>query len=1306
MKKIVHKWQMPQLFTNDKCQFKWRLFGLIGLFAGAVGAAEIPDMPAAYRADPAAVVAAASKATTALFPDADRVVVDDRIHVAYEPDGTQVSWDDEWIKVLTEKGRRSTAAFSLDFSERYGDAKIFLVEIVGVDGKVRKVDFEQTLKVATDNSSLSANIVDPLDKTMSCVVSGLAVGEVRHIRYARRTKKARMTGTWADMQLFELTSPIVSTVYTVDQPDANPVRHATVRHPFGKTVVRAKDRPLGNGRTLLRWDVRDVPQAFPEPDMPPLATCVQALRISTAKDWQTVSRWYWDISLPHLVTSTPAMTNEVKRIVKDCSTGEAKMRALFKFVSQEVRYMGITMEDGAPGYEPHDVHITFENRYGVCRDKAALLVQMLRIAGFDAYPVLIHAGAKMDASVPWPFFNHAIVAVDEGNRKYRLMDPTDESTHDLLPSYLSNRSYLVARPDGETLLTSPVPSAEKNTLKIASEGSLEADGALLLTTSFDFGGVNDTIFRHSFLRRTPQELRRMFEGYLRAVSPGAELLSVEVSPQDLRDTETRLTAKTVARFPEAVLRGKTRSTLSLPFVTRRLNLANMLLDGSTSLEKRRFPLQIFSTAGTEETVRISLGESVGVPVSLPGACSIGKDGYHFTRECKVKDGVLRASRKMYVKDVTFEVPAYNALRRDRQETETVERENPVFASLESENANLRWIEDRTVMHFTSPTSWVSTNTFVKEVLTYKGKKGAAEMIYNYSPSTRRVEVIEASVSNRNGVVRKLTPKEVNLMDADWVASASRYPASKKLVVNLPGVEVGSVIRATVVRTVTNAPVPYTGLFTLDASDPDEFDEIELHVPEGMRFRIKQKDLKDSGTNGVHRWTRKNPPRVPNEPSQPPASMWRPYVNVSAADWHETGRALVDALARARGEGSDAVREAARQAVKDCRTPQEKIKAIRLLMRRLRTAGPGLFELPFDIAFSAPDRALVDGYASIGDRMNVLFTMLEAAGFAPSFVMAANDVHGFKGTATSRRNVPKPESFGTLLVRVEAEGRTFWIGTENEYTPPETSSRAYCSYYDPVADEFGTITTPKTVAPPSSWWAPWTWFASAPPAPTNFTWCTSAKSTCKINVRENGAVDFDMETLAWGAGVGGFRKGFAEILPEMRSRFYQGVLSKLAQNATATRELETDIESYPAKMSFAAYAPEYAVAKGDSLTLRIPDFDDELFSLGGPVRKSPIAVNGKSWSSDVYEITFPKGYTKVEHLPSELKLCNPLNPKDVWLTHKASSKVRDGRLVVTVEREAFRTKAVMLTADYYPFLRDWNRRAASADARTVTVRKGD
>ncbi|MBQ4199879.1 MAG: DUF3857 domain-containing protein [Kiritimatiellae bacterium] len=1271
-------------------------------------AAEIPDMPAAYRADPSAVVKAAAAVTPKHFPDADRAILDDRIHVAYETDGTSIAWDDEWLKVLTEKGRREASTVSLDYSERYGDAKFFLVEIIGTNGQARAVDFARTLKVATDNSSLSANIVDPLDKVMSCTVSGLAVGEIRHIRFARRVKKARMANTWADLQSFEYTCPIVSSVYTIDQPDANPVRHATVRHPFGKTVTRAPDRPLGNGRTLLRWDVRDVPQAFPEPDMPPLYTCTQALRVSNVPDWQTVSRWYWAISAPHLAAATPAVTNEVRRIVKGCATDEEKVRALFKFVSQEIRYMGLTMEDGSPGYEPHDVNITFDNRYGVCRDKAALLVEMLRIAGFSAYPVLIHVGAKLDTSVPWPFFNHAIVAMDDkGNRKYRLMDPTNESTHDLLPAYLSDRSYLVARPDGETLLVSPVRPASENTLKVESEGTLDQNGSLLLSSSFSFGGINDSAYRQTLLRRTPKERLRLFENFFRSVAPGAELLSFDLKPENMHDTDTPLSAKTIARIPEAMLRGETRDTLSLPFLTKRIGLVRGLLDGSTALEKRRFPLKISTTAGTEETLRIKLGDAAGAVERLPPPCNIGTNGYRFAVEHKVENGVLAASRKMYVEDVNFDVPAYHAVRRDRQDSEAAERANPVFAARANDNANIHWISDRTVTHFTSPTSWTTTNTFVKEVLTYKGKKNASEMEFDYSPSTRSIEVVEASVSNRNGVVRRLADKEINLLDAGWAASAPRYPASKKLMVNLPGVEIGSVIRATVVKTVTNAPVPYTGFYTLDAVDPEDLDEIELHVPAGMRFKITQKGLHDSETNGVHRWSRRNPPRVPDEPSRPSASRWRPYVSVSAADWRETGLALVDALARARSKGSRSVASAARNAVAGCRSPQDKITAIRRLMRRVRTAGPGLFELPFDIAFTAPDRAFADGYASSADRMNIIFAMLEAVGFDPSFALVADDARDIKTSAASRRKTPKPETFGTLLVSVEgkAEGRTFWIGSENEFTPPETSSKTGCTYYDPVADEFGTVLTPKTVAPPFSWWSPRTWFASMPSASTNHTWCTAQKYVCKMSVRENGAVDFDVESFAWGAGVGTFRKAYSEVLPEMRSRFYQKLISRLAQNATATRELETDLESYPAKMSFSAYAEDYAVANDECLTVRIPDFDEDLFDVGGPGRKSPISISGKTWSLDVYEIVFPEGYAKVEHVPQELKLCNPLDRNDVWLTHKTTSAMRDGRLVVTVKRMTFRPKAAMLSADYHAFLRDWNRRAASAEARTVSVRKG-
>ena len=1315
---------------------------LIWLAVLAAQADGIPDMPSAYRAVPSDVIAAARAATPERFPDADSVMLDDRLHTAYEPDGSDCTWDDEWVKVLTEKGRRSNASLSVTLNARYGDAAIFCVEIVGTNGQVRTVDFARTLKTATDNSSMGSNIVDPLQRRMSCAIPSLAVGEIRHVRFARRTRKPRMKGTWADCNMLEYTAPILSTVVTVDQPAENPVRHALLRHAFSNTVTRAADVPLGNGRTLLRWTARDVPQAFAEPNMPPLPRCVQALWLSTAKDWPSVSRWYWKLCEPHLAATTPAMTNLVRDVVKGCATRDAKIRALFKFVSQEIRYMGLTLEDDAPGYEPHDVNITFDNRYGVCRDKAVLLVALLRIAGITAYPVLIHAGAKMDPDVPIPYFNHAVVGVVKGEVKgergkvkdernpspftlhpspFTLMDPTDESSRDLLPSYLSDKSYLVATPEGEMLRTSPVKSVEENMLRIDSTGTLSADGGILLTSRFAFDGINDTAVRHMFLKRTPEERRRAFESFVRNVAPGAELLSFELLPADLRDTDSRLAATTVVRLPEAVMRGETRDTLSLPFVTEGLSVANALLDENTALETRRFPLVLDSTAGTTETISLALGdEALGDVRSLPPSCYVtNAAGYMFARTVAVTNGVLTASRTMKVTDINFEVKDYDALRNARKEVETADRAQPVFAARADDNAHVKIISSRTVVHFTSPTSWVSTNTVEKEILTYRGKKSNAEMKFSYAPSTRSVEVVSATVSNRNGKVFAVTPKEINTMDCGWAANAPRYPASKILVVNLPGVEVGSVIRTTIARIVTNAPTAFNGVVTFGGEEPYGLESFEYHVPPAMRDAFKvfenfnppnnpnnPKSLKDlrplndlkflkvvkDSEAGVYRWTATRPPRVPDEPSRPPLSRWRPSFTVSAADWKGQGTSLLNSLALARAKGSDAARRKGRElADAQERVPPAwraavsaaRITAIRqYLAHNLRVTGPGLFELPFDQAFSTPDRALADGYASGADRMNLLFAMLEGAGFDCSFVFAADTVHGFTLTEEERRRVPRPSSFDALVIRArDASGRLFWVAGENEYTPPETTSREGDDFYDPATDSFGTVDVPL-----------------------DSPWRSRDDSWCRITVRMNGSADFDITNFTYGAGVGGIRKKFEEMRPEMRSRFFQQLVGKLSENATATSDLVTETKGYPAYVAFSAYVADFAVLQDGMLTLTIPDFSGNLFSVGGPLRKSPLAVMGKAETIDTYEIVLPEGYTEIEHLPENLRLVNPADGTDVWMTHDVSHKVVAGQLRVTVRRRAHRARATQLTADYFQFLRDWNRRASSRACRTLTIRK--
>ena len=136
------------------------------------------------------------------------------------------------------------------------------------------------------------------------------------------------------------------------------------------------------------------------------------------------------------------------------------------------------------------------------------------------------------------------------------MDPTNENTKDLFPSYLCNNSYLVCRPEGENLATSPVPPPEDNALAIDSSAALSRDGSMFYETELKFSGINDTMYRGTLARRTPEERRKTFERILKMCAPGAELVKCEIVPKDLRDTSVPLSVKLAARFPEMVIRGE------------------------------------------------------------------------------------------------------------------------------------------------------------------------------------------------------------------------------------------------------------------------------------------------------------------------------------------------------------------------------------------------------------------------------------------------------------------------------------------------------------------------------------------------------------------------------------------------------------------------------------------------------------------------------------------------------------------------------------------------------------------------------
>ena len=141
------------------------------------------------------------------------------------------------------------------------------------------------------------------------------------------------------------------------------------------------------------------------------------------RSWESVGRWY-----DRLVAEVPRSSDAVRAKARELTAGKTAPRerteALVAFARRQVRYVAV--EVGIGGYRPAAPQDVLERRWGDCKDKAFLLVELLREAGIEAWPALLRAGAgnRVDRDFPAPNeFNHAIVAVSAGGLGLGEEDP-------------------------------------------------------------------------------------------------------------------------------------------------------------------------------------------------------------------------------------------------------------------------------------------------------------------------------------------------------------------------------------------------------------------------------------------------------------------------------------------------------------------------------------------------------------------------------------------------------------------------------------------------------------------------------------------------------------------------------------------------------------------------------------------------------------------------------------------------------------------------------------------------------------------
>ena len=1217
--------------------------------------------------DSTKVLNEANSITTAAYPDSDTATVEQHSVRVYRADGTGEAQDESYVKVLTEKGRRANRTLALSFMLPYSTPEVTRLEIIKPGGEVVPVDIAANSKETIDNSQMSMNIYDPNSKILQVNIPKVEVGDVVHSVTRMTTERAYIPGHFAEESVFEDSGLIRHLTYEVFAPADRPLQQIALRDPVPGTVTYSAETNADGSINHL-WTASNVPRMFDEPAMPPFGMTLQRLYVSTLPDWQAVSKWYWELSKPHLDATTPEMQATVAKLIAGAQTDMDKIKAVFYHVSQKVRYMGLTPEKDRPGFEPHDVSLTFDKNYGVCRDKAALLVSLLREAGLQAYPVLINVGTKRDPVVPDPDFNHAIVGVELEKGNYVLMDPTDEHTRDLLPSHDCNQSFLICRPEGEKLLISPVKAPEQNLMRVTTTGKLSTAGDLAAHTELSFEGVNDDAYRNAFVKMKPDDIRHFFERDLKMVLPSAQLQSLKLTPENLLDMSKNIHVELDYTAAGLTASGNGKSLVTVPWVGRGVGVMNFVLRNA-GLEKRKYPMQTGTTCGLEESVSLTLDDGFDQVVSLPDCPPVNDDCLVSQKQFLLSGKNLTASRNMKLKVVEFSPTQYATLKKTLKQLEYDSRKMPVLAL--AQNANTKAVvaadaakaapvqSDAVILESSKQLDITDAHTAVyrfkysKRILSYEGKTREAELKVDFNPACQNARLINAATITPTGTRTEITPGEINLMDAGWNASAKRYPGGKILVANLPNVEIGSTIEVEVEITSTNRPF-IAGFEPFQFSDELDAKSVKLTAPASIHIQKRlsgvpgsvKEDIQTADGKQVYSWTAEKVHAQPSESQLPPEWTFNPGVSFFIGDANDYYRELQKTLLDRAGKNAQAA-ALAHQLTASASSRLEAFKIIRdYIAKSIRLAGPSFSELPL-ADLSDADTTLADGYGHLADRAILFHAMLTAAGFKPEFVLAS-ELPPVSSISDMARKFPLPQNFQYPLVRVTVDGQTCYLNDTDQYSQPGTT---------PHAGRLAMVLSSRTVE-------------QIKPAKN----CEEkSEAAYAITLTKTGQAEITVTRHYFGSDFNGKNHYFSELPPEERRRYYQELVTSVAQGAHPTSDLVTKFDAYPGTEQFSVTVDHYAVVDGKYLYFDLP-FTPSLFPVGADTRTLPLFIDYANQSKISTVITLPPEFKKPVITPPSQKQ-QPVNGNSARVT----VAVTDGKFEITHDLET--TPAIVPPSDY-------------------------
>ncbi|MBN2198423.1 MAG: DUF3857 domain-containing transglutaminase family protein [Candidatus Aminicenantes bacterium] len=327
-----------------------------------------------------------------------------------------------------------------------------------------------------------------------------------------------MPGEYFDIVLFGGDAPVIEKRYVLSLPADKRLHSEVYNGPLYSSTTYAGDR------TEYAWWGKDLPPVSREPAQPDRSDFVPKVVMATAESWEAKSRWFFDVNRGQFEV-TPEIQAKVDEILAEAglthASEEKRAKALLHWVAQNIRYSGQTMGEGE-GFTLHPGSMIFEQRSGVCKDIAGMLITMMRAAGMDSYGAMTMAGSRIDL-VPADQFNHCVCALRKPDGSFEMYDPTWVPYNNSIWSLLeAEQHYLVGTPEGEFLARIPYSPPEESPLRIEHAASLAGDGTLEGTLRLSGSGAVDGRLRRMVAGTRRQELGHFFARLLSPAGEGVE----------------------------------------------------------------------------------------------------------------------------------------------------------------------------------------------------------------------------------------------------------------------------------------------------------------------------------------------------------------------------------------------------------------------------------------------------------------------------------------------------------------------------------------------------------------------------------------------------------------------------------------------------------------------------------------------------------------------------------------------------------------------------------------------------------------